>query len=1105
MPHEVVRSAAGRARFSHADAWLKSLGASSRLLVVAESREAAASLARSAAHSLGATFGWERTTLAALAVALASPGLASKGLAPAGHVSLEALCDRVVGSKDGKLGRFSPIADRPGLCRALARTIAELRMEGVAFEKLNDDDLAEIALDYEKELALAKLADRAVVFSEAIAAANSKSENPLLDIPVLFYDVSLASTKACDLVAAIAARSPNVTATIPAGDVVTATRFEKALGVAVKDLPADDANPLARMQANLFSAASREVAKSGAETATEGNVSPTEILSAPGESRECVEVARRILKEAEKGTAFDKIAIVARSGAEYRAHLVEAMRRAEIPAFFARGVRRPDPAGRAFASLLSCAAEGMSARRFAEYLSLGELPDATDSGEPPPPTPASENFVPPDEEMLPAGIERELDTQDQDEEIRNEPSALVADPSAHAVIDGSLHEPAQWEKLLSDAAVIKGPDRWRRRLNGLQQQIASDLREIRDPEEAEALRAKRTLDQIDRLRKFALPIIDELDAFPARATWGEWRDALTRLATRSLRHPDRVLSVLAQLAPMDALGGIALADVRLVLEERLCQLVDRPKTRRYGCVFIGEPSDVRGLVFDVVFVVGVAEKLFPRKVTEDPIFPDAARSAFDPGLATNATRTGAERLALRLAIGAANRRVVISYPRLDADQARPRTPSFYALEVLRAAEGKLPGFEELARRAEVVGGARIGWPAPRDRAQAIDETEHDLALLESILKKPEAETTGMARFLLSANAHLARALRFRALRWQKGWSYADGLVLAKQPPEARAALEAHTLAARSFSPTALQHFASCPYKFVLQAIFRLSPRQEPVQIEELDPLQRGSLLHEIEFQLHLKLRDKKLLPVTSANLEEARQLLDEVVHDVSEKVKDDLAPSIPEVWDDGIRSLSADAREMLRLATLATDWVPSYFELSFGLKQDRGARDSHSREEFVEIEGGLKLRGSIDVVEKNDRGELRATDYKTGKVRAEQGMRIGGGETLQPVLYALVLEKLLTNEKPIGGRLYYCTAAGAYTEVEVPLDAEAREGVQAIVKTMNDAFANGFLPAAPNSGPKKYGCDYCDYLPVCGPYEVQRTKKKNQKELGPLFQIRGRR
>ncbi|MGH7329201.1 MAG: RecB family exonuclease, partial [Polyangiaceae bacterium] len=228
-----------------------------------------------------------------------------------------------------------------------------------------------------------------------------------------------------------------------------------------------------------------------------------------------------------------------------------------------------------------------------------------------------------------------------------------------------------------------------------------------------------------------------------------------------------------------------------------------------------------------------------------------------------------------------------------------------------------------------------------------------------------------------------------------------------------------------------------------------------------------------------------------------------VVATAAEKVRDDLAPAIPEVWDDGIRSIAADAREMLNRASEEPEWVPSHFELSFGLK-DRRARDPLSQDDWVEIAGGLKLRGSIDVIDKNARGDVRATDYKTGKVRAEKDMRIGGGETLQPVFYALVLEKIMPSLKSAGGRLYYCTAAGSYTEVEVPLDDEARDGAQAIVKVVGDAIANGFLPAAPN--PEGYGCEYCDYLPICGPYEVHRTSKvKSQKDLQPLVQIRARR
>ena len=55
---------------------------------------------------------------------------------------------------------------------------------------------------------------------------------------------------------------------------------------------------------------------------------------------------------------------------------------------------------------------------------------------------------------------------------------------------------------------------------------------------------------------------------------------------------------------------------------------------------------------------------------------------------------------------------MFSYPRVDLDQGRPRVPSFYTLELMRAAEGRLPGFAELARRAACEQATRLGWPAP---------------------------------------------------------------------------------------------------------------------------------------------------------------------------------------------------------------------------------------------------------------------------------------------------------------------------------------------------------------------------------------------------------
>jgi ATP-dependent helicase/nuclease subunit B len=86
-------------------------------------------------------------------------------------------------------------------------------------------------------------------------------------------------------------------------------------------------------------------------------------FSAPGEGRECVEIARR-------GTSFDQMAVLLRASSAYAALLETALARAQIPAYFTRGSRRPDPSGRAFLAILGCAAEGLSARRFAEYLTF---------------------------------------------------------------------------------------------------------------------------------------------------------------------------------------------------------------------------------------------------------------------------------------------------------------------------------------------------------------------------------------------------------------------------------------------------------------------------------------------------------------------------------------------------------------------------------------------------------------------------------------------------------------------------------------------------------------------------------------------------------------
>ena len=137
-----------------------------------------------------------------------------------------------------------------------------------------------------------------------------------------------------------------------------------------------------------------------------------------------------------------------------------------------------------------------------------------------------------------------------------------------------------------------------------------------------------------------------------------------------------------------------------------------------------------------MFLPGLAERVFPQKPREDPILLDSLRRELGGGLATQDERGHRERLLLRLAVGAARKRLHVSYSRLEQTEARPRVPSFYALEVVRALTGSVPEPAADGARGGGRGRAR-GWRGRRRtiRRAPIDEVEHDLATLRALLRR----------------------------------------------------------------------------------------------------------------------------------------------------------------------------------------------------------------------------------------------------------------------------------------------------------------------------------------------------------------------------------
>ena len=282
--------------------------------------------------------------------------------------------------------------------------------------------------------------DLADQFAAAIGVARTGS-HALCGVPMLLVDTLCNTALERDLIAALVERSPDV--------------LELHLG----DRGGEAATSLESLQRYLFEpeAPLRE---------TDGTV---EIFAASGEALECVEIARRAMEGAGRGMPFDCMAVLLRSPERYQPMVEEALRRAGIPGHYQRGSRRPSVSGRAFLALLECAREGLTASRFAEYLSLGQTPESEDQ---------------------------------------------LTDP------------PTQWERLLVDASVVGGADRWKRRLAGLEETFLAEYQASTD--EAERAASERGLRELENLTAFALPLVERLGALPRTASWGAgWSYCMT--------------------------------------------------------------------------------------------------------------------------------------------------------------------------------------------------------------------------------------------------------------------------------------------------------------------------------------------------------------------------------------------------------------------------------------------------------------------------------------------------------------------------------------------------------------------------------------------------
>ena len=191
---------------------------------------------------------------------------------------------------------------------------------------------------------------------------------------------------------------------------------------------------------------------------------------------------------------------------------------------------------------------------------------------------------------------------------------------------------------------------------------------------------------------------------------------------------------------------------------------------------MGAPASARGRRFRVVFVPGLAERVFPQRLREDALLLDRRRRALDASLPDADSRADDERLQLCLAVGAATERIHLSYPRIEVGESRPRVPSFYVLDVMRAVTGSIrvtPTWRNTPRAEGRVAGlacarqSRSGDRHLRARSRGAPAAAEGSA--------PQA-LRGAGRYLIQLNEALRRSVTERWARWQPRWHTSDGII-----------------------------------------------------------------------------------------------------------------------------------------------------------------------------------------------------------------------------------------------------------------------------------------------------------------------------------------
>ncbi len=694
--------------------------------------------------------------------------------------------------------------------------------------------------------------------------------------------------------------------------------------------------------------------------------------------------------------------------------------------------------------------------------------------------------------------------------------------------DQGRFNPSHWDAVSRKAGVVSGVSQWTERLEGYAADVrrSSDAGRRRDeisPGQSALLtrevRAARDLGRF--VRALEADLVPPESRSPERVSWDDYprwgRYLLDKYLVSSDQLPDLEQAALEKirdiLSSVAAAGEVHSSPTLELFKEILAEAIQAP-VGRSGItgqgVFVGPIGSSTGMRFDILHLVGMIEGAVPAQSGDDPLLPDRERQAAggpEQDLPLQQARLAEERHAFLSALSSAPE-ATMSFPCADPAAQRAHHPSRWFTQQASVLEGSplhTSGLWSLGRRdwLTVIRSMEDSLHSGADTLEPADLHDYDLQWLWR-WKQTGRETR---EHPLARSGILKKTLDLGRGRYaSRDFTEWDGNVSGA----AEGARFAVRLEESSLSPTSLEQWAGCPFRYFMSHVLGIGALEDPDEVYSITALDKGTLVHEILQQFIAAVMKEGTLPrpgeewssrhrdtlegIAAAGLSQAeaegrtgRALLWNLE---KENILDDLHNFLEE--DSGIRE---------RFGT-----SPAYLEASFGMGGDSWPAPE------LELEGSasIRFRGYIDRVDADEAGgNLLVMDYKTGTSAAYSGLRedpINRGKQLQLAIYSLAARNALGSGARVQAAYWFVTGGGGFALVpEEPVDISdddtlerLKEGVAVIVS----GIRSGLFPA--NPGAAVWGdfenCRSCEFNSLCpARRDTLWAKKRDHPLLAPYL------